>query len=134
MGLYFVNPGPMTGPLWTKIGAAVFVVGCVVVGMILKGRIDRRTERQAAAEDGRPGASRPRNENVQAPPPGVDGALHSRRLSASDDVQPAREALAAAADPETSLSVVRDGAFSPDAPDAPDAPTAPSPPPEITGW
>ena len=125
--LYLVNPGPMTGPLWTKIGAVVFVVGCVVVGMILKGRIDRSREHRAVAEDGGPATTRLTSANVQAPPRGADGALRSR-LSACDDAQPARELLDCAADGETSLSVVRDGSF---APDAPDAPTAPSPPPGI---
>lgn len=102
-----------------KIDAVVFVGGCVIAGMVLKGRIDRRKEHRAAAEEGGPGAARLSSENVQAAPPGADGAQH-RRLRAPD-AQPAREALAVGAGRETGLSVAQDGSFSPDAPEAPTA-------------
>jgi hypothetical protein len=39
------NPG-LSGPLWAKVGAVVFVVACVIGGVILKARIDRRRARR----------------------------------------------------------------------------------------
>ena len=122
--LGFTNPGPMTGPLWTKIGAVVLVVGCVVVGMILKGRIDRRRERQAASENGgRADLEREERDRDSLP----DGPWPS----SPDDPRPVHEVLPAESDPESDLAAVRDG---PASPAASCAPTAPSPPPRISDY
>jgi hypothetical protein len=123
--LGITNPGPMTGPLWTKIGAVVLVVGCVVVGMVLKGRIDRRRERQVAFENG----VRDADPECEERDPGSlpDG----QRPGTPHDSEPVYEVLPAGGDREPDLSVVRDG---PASPAAPDAPTAPSPPPGISDY
>ena len=127
--LGITNPGPMTGPLWTKIGAVVFVVGCVVVGMILKGRIDGHRERQAAFENGGRDADLEREERDR-------GSLPDRpRRATPHHSQPVCEVLPAESDREPDgeldLSAVRDG---PASPAAPDAPTPPSPPPGISDY
>ena len=123
--LGFTNPGPMTGPLWTKIGAVVLVVGCVVVGMILKGRIDRHRERQAASENGGRDADLEREERDR------DSLPDGPRPSSPDDPRPVHEVLPAESDPESDLAAVRDG---PASPAASYAPTSPSPPPGISDY
>ena len=40
------NPG-LTGPLWMQVGAVAFVVICVIGGIILKVRLDRRRARRS---------------------------------------------------------------------------------------